>query len=75
MSDDDKALLDLAGTFYAEESGRVAAMHSRFGMTPTRFWQRVNALLSSRDALEHDPVTVNRLRRLRSARVRSKGLR
>lgn len=75
MSDDDRAMLELAGAFYLEESGRVAAMHSKFGMTPTRFWQRVNALLSSTAALKHDPVTVNRLRRLRSSRVRSKGLR
>lgn len=71
----DRALLDLAGAFYAEESGRVAAVHARFGMTPTRFWQRVNALIGSLEALEHDPLTVNRLRRLRASRVKSHSLR
>lgn len=75
MSDNDRALLELAGAFYREESGRVAAMHARFGMTPTRFWQRVNAILATPGALQHDPLTVNRLRRLRASRVKSHSLR
>lgn len=36
-------------------------------MSPARYYQLLNALLDDQRALEHDPVTVNRLRRLREA--------
>jgi hypothetical protein len=36
-------------------------------MSPTRYYQLLNALLDDSRALAHDPVTVNRLRRRRDA--------
>lgn len=41
-----------------------------FGVSITRFYQELNAILDDPRALEFDPLTVNRLRRLRAARKR-----
>ncbi|WP_435856082.1 DUF3263 domain-containing protein [Streptomyces physcomitrii] len=44
------------------------AVREELGLAPVRYYQLLNALLDDRLALEHDPVTVNRLRRIRAAR-------
>jgi hypothetical protein len=44
------------------------AVRERLGISPTRYYQLLNALLDDPRALAHDPVTVNRLRRRREAR-------
>jgi hypothetical protein len=44
------------------------AIRDRLGISPTRYYQLLNALLDDPRALAHDPVTVNRLRRRREAR-------
>ncbi|MEU4081300.1 DUF3263 domain-containing protein [Streptomyces venezuelae] len=41
------------------------AVRERLGLSPTRYYQLLNALLDDPRALAHDPVTVNRLRRVR----------
>ncbi|WP_408996230.1 DUF3263 domain-containing protein, partial [Streptomyces caniscabiei] len=38
------------------------------GGPPVRYYQLLNALLDDPRALAHDPVTINRLRRVREAR-------
>ena len=43
------------------------AIRERLDMSPTRYYQLLNALLDDPVALAHDPVTVNRLRRRREA--------
>jgi hypothetical protein len=77
MTETDEAILALERRFAnAPADGRkeqVALVE--LGLSPTRYAQRLNALLSSREALEADPVTVNRLRRLRASRQRQKGVR
>lgn len=40
----------------------------RFGMTPVRYYQRLNQIVAEESALAYDPVTVNRLRRIRARR-------
>ncbi|NLU74169.1 DUF3263 domain-containing protein [Streptomyces sp. HNM0575] len=43
------------------------AIREQLDMSPTRYYQLLNALLDDPRALAHDPVTVNRLRRRREA--------
>ncbi|KAA0942908.1 DUF3263 domain-containing protein [Streptomyces apricus] len=44
-------------------------MHGwELGLVPVRYYQVLNALLDTERALAHDPVTVNRLRRVRERR-------
>lgn len=44
------------------------AIREELGLAPVRYYQLLNALLDDTRALAHDPVTVNRLRRVREAR-------
>lgn len=68
LSDDDKAMLDLAGARYKYAGARDAAIREQFDISPTAFHARVNALLDRPEALAYAPMTVKRLVRLRDAR-------
>ncbi|MFG2513146.1 DUF3263 domain-containing protein [Streptomyces sp. NPDC048584] len=44
------------------------AIREELGLAPVRYYQLLNALLDNPRALAHDPITVNRLRRVRESR-------
>jgi hypothetical protein len=44
------------------------AVHDLFGVLATTYYAAVNRLIDDPEALQLDPVTVNRLRRLRERR-------
>ena len=48
------------------------AIRELFDMSATRYYQVLNALLESSDALEYDPLVVRRLRRMRDRRRRAR---
>ncbi|MEV6161404.1 DUF3263 domain-containing protein [Streptomyces sp. NPDC052052] len=68
LSDRDRAVLALERQPWAGPGAKERAIRERLGISPTRYYQLLNALLDDRRALEEDPVTVNRLRRVREAR-------
>ncbi|MGW2599889.1 DUF3263 domain-containing protein [Streptomyces klenkii] len=68
MSELDLAVLALERRTFSGPGAKERAVRERLGMTPTRYYQLLNALLDDPRALAHDPVTVNRLRRIRDAR-------
>jgi hypothetical protein len=51
------------------------AVRELFDMSATRYYQALNALIDRPEALEHDPMLVKRLRRLRAARQRARSAR
>jgi hypothetical protein len=51
---------------------KEAAIRERFGMSPTRYYQVLNALVDRPEALAVDPLLVRRLRRMRAARQRQR---
>ena len=48
------------------------AIRERFGMSATRYYQVLNALVDRPEALAVDPLLVRRLRRMRAARQRQR---
>ncbi|QMV22128.1 DUF3263 domain-containing protein [Streptomyces sp. SCUT-3] len=68
LSELDLAVLDIARRQWRTPAQRERAVRERLGIPPTRYYQLLNALLDVPEALAHDPVTVNRLRRMREAR-------
>jgi hypothetical protein len=54
----------------AAAGAKEAAIRDDLGMTPVRYYQRLNQIVDTEAALAHDPVNVNRLRRIRSANGR-----
>ncbi|ROQ67192.1 uncharacterized protein DUF3263 [Streptomyces sp. 840.1] len=68
LSDRDRAVLAVERQSWAGPGAKERAIRERLGISPTRYYQLLNALLDDRRALAEDPVTVNRLRRVREAR-------
>ncbi len=64
----DVAVLALERRGWSGPGAKERAIRERLGMSPTRYYQVLNALLDDPRALRHNPVTVHRLRRLRAAR-------
>jgi Protein of unknown function (DUF3263) len=70
LSDDDKVILEIEGQRFRLSGHKEQIIRERLGMSPTRYYQRLNVLLEEPDALAHAPATVSRLRRLRAQRMR-----
>jgi len=54
------------------ELAKEQAIRDQFGVSATRYYQMLNALLDNPAALAHDAVLVKRLRRLRATRARAR---
>ncbi|MFK8909698.1 DUF3263 domain-containing protein [Streptomyces sp. YS-3] len=59
------AVLAIERRSWAGPGAKERAVRERLGISPTHYYQLLNALLDDERALAHDPVTVNRLRRVR----------
>ncbi|MFD1660448.1 DUF3263 domain-containing protein [Streptomyces caeni] len=64
----EKAILALEGRSFPGAGAKERAVREQLGLAPIRYYQLLNALLDDPRALAHDPVTVNRLRRVRDSR-------
>ena len=58
--------------WWRHAGAKETAIRDRFGVPPTRYYQVLNALVDQPAALAADPVLVQRLRRLRAARQRTR---
>jgi hypothetical protein len=65
-------MLTFERQWWRHPGAKETAIRDRFGVTPTRYYQVLNALVDSPDALAVDPLLVRRLRRLRTARQRTR---
>jgi hypothetical protein len=68
LTDGERELLDFEKQWWRRPGAKEQAIRDRFDLSPTRYYQVLNALLDRPAALAHDPVLVNRLRRLRTGR-------
>ena len=64
----EKAILALERRPFPGPGAKERAIREELGLPPVRYYQLLNALLDDERALAADPVTVNRLRRLRDSR-------
>ncbi|WP_344399583.1 DUF3263 domain-containing protein [Streptomyces longisporus] len=68
LGDRERAVLALERRGFAGPGAKERAIREELGLAPVRYYQLLNALLDDERALAHDPVTVNRLRRVRDTR-------
>lgn len=68
LSERDLEILAFERTWWKFQGAKEGAIREKFAMSPTRYYQVVNALIDRPEALEVDPMLVRRLRRLRTAR-------
>ena len=65
-------MLTFERQWWRRPGAKETAIRDRFGVTPTRYYQVLNALVDRPDALAADPVLVRRLRRVRTSRQRTR---
>jgi hypothetical protein len=75
LSDRDQQILTFERQWWKYAGAKEQAIRDQFGMSATRYYQVLNALIDRADALEFDPLLVKRLRRLRSSRQRARAAR
>ncbi|NYJ06112.1 DUF3263 domain-containing protein [Petropleomorpha daqingensis] len=65
-------MLTFERQWWRSAGAKETAIRETFGVTPTRYYQVLNALVDRPAALAADPLLVRRLRRLRNARRRGR---
>lgn len=69
LSDRDRALLSFEAEWRRHGGAKEEAIRAEFAMPPARYYQLLGRLIDTADALEHDPLLVRRLRRIRDERA------
>ncbi len=65
-------ILDFERTWWREPGPKERAIRERFELSAARYYQLLNRLIDTPEALRYDPMLVRRLRRLRAARRRNR---
>jgi len=72
LSERDQAVLGFERQWWKYSGAKEAAIRELFDMSATRYYQLINSLIDTPEALEFDPMLVKRLRRMRSSRQASR---
>ena len=67
-----REILDFERGWWREPGSKERAIRERFGLSVARYYQLLNRLIETPEAVRHDPMLVKRLRRLRAARRRQR---
>ncbi|MCB2412806.1 DUF3263 domain-containing protein [Demequina sp. TTPB684] len=72
LSERDAQILAFERQWWKFAGSKEDAVRENFGMSATEYYQVLNALIDSEQALAHDAMLVKRLRRMRSSRQRGR---
>ena len=75
LSQRDREILAFERQWWKYAGAKEQAISELFDMSATRYYQVLNALIDTPEALEADPMLVKRLRRLRASRQRARSAR
>lgn len=75
LTERQQAILAFERQWWKFAGAKEARIREAFDVSSTRYYQELNATLDHPAALEHDPLLVRRLRRLRTARQRQRSVR
>jgi len=75
LTERDRQIIGFERQWWTHAGSKEQAIKELFEMSATRYYQVLNQLIDSPDALAHDPMLVKRLRRLRSQRQKSRSAR
>jgi Protein of unknown function (DUF3263) len=70
LSERDMRILAFERSWWREPGAKEQAIADTLGLSPTRYYQLLNDLIDTGEALRFDPVLVKRLRRQRARRHR-----
>ena len=69
------AILAFERQWWRHAGAKEEAIRLEFGLSTARYYQLLNAVIDSPDAVRHDPMLVKRLQRARDARTRARAAR
>jgi len=72
LSERDHAVLAFERQWWKYPGKKEQAIRELFGMSATRYYQILNRLIESREAMAADPMLIKRLRRARTGRSRTR---
>jgi len=75
LSRRDREILAFERQWWKYAGAKEQAIRELFDMSATRYYQVLNALIDTPEALAADPMLVKRLRRLRASRQRQRSAR
>ncbi|WOQ16210.1 DUF3263 domain-containing protein [Raineyella sp. W15-4] len=75
LSELERCILDAAGGRWTDPAGGRETIREQFGISVTRYYQVLNALLDEPAALAYDPLVVKRLLRQRERDRRERSAR
>lgn len=68
LTERDAAILDFEDSWFTSSVPKEQAIMEHFSMSSARYYQHINVLIDTPEALAYKPLLVKRLRRMRSAR-------
>ena len=71
----DRRILEFERQWWKYAGAKEQAIRDLFDMSATRYYQILNALIDTPEALAFDPMLVKRLRRMRASRQRVRSAR
>ena len=69
------AILAFERDWWRHAGAKEEAIRSQFGLSAARYYQLLNTVIDSPDAVRHDPMLVRRLQRARDARTAARASR
>lgn len=75
LTERDRAVLAFERQWWKVPGSKERAIREHFDVSATRYYQLLNALVDTDEAVRHDPMLVKRLRRARAERVRGRTVR
>jgi hypothetical protein len=75
LSERDRLLLEFERQWWKYAGAKENAIRELFDMSATRYYQVLNALIDTEEALNFDPMLVKRLRRMRAERQKQRSAR
>lgn len=75
LSERDRSILEFERQWWKYAGAKEQAIRDLFDMSSTRYYQIVNSLIDTPEALAFDPMLVKRLRRMRASRQKARSAR
>jgi hypothetical protein len=75
LTDLDKQILAFERQWWRDGAAKDRAAQDRLGLAGSDYYRTLSQLIDRDEALEHDPLLVRRLRRLRATRRRERAAR
>ena len=75
LGEREQQMLALERAWWKYSGAKEQAIREIFNLSATQYYQILNALIDTEEALAHDPMLVKRLRRLRTTRQRARTVR